>query len=110
MILESDKAGYDDNAEFVPDNNINGGINPFTGLLSKAIDTAIDVGGKALGSKYETGQVNPDTLRAAQIAAEQQAKATNSQATTVVANYMPQILIGVGVLAAIAVVVAIAKK
>ena len=100
----------EDDASFVPDNNINGGINPLTGLLSKAIDTAIDVGGKALGSKYETGQVNPDALAAAKKAAEQQANATNTKATTVIASYTPQILLGVGVLAVVAIIIVIAKK
>lgn len=101
---------YTDDAAFIPDNNVSGGINPLTGLLSKAIDTAIDIGGKAIGSKYETGQVNPDTLAAAKKAAEQQANATNTKATSVVANYTPQILIGVGVVAVVALIVVLAKK
>lgn len=101
---------YTDTASFVPDNNVDGGINPLTGLLSKAIDTAIDVGGKAIGSKYDTGQLSPDAVASINAAAKQQASATNKQATAVVANYTPQILIGVGVIAIVALVVVLAKK
>lgn len=109
MSVASD-TGYEDQADFVPDNNIQGGINPLSGLLSKAIDTAIDVGGKALGSKYETGQLSPEAIASINAAAKQQAAATNKQATAVVANYTPQILIGVGVIAVVALVVVLAKK
>ncbi len=110
MALTPDGETYDDNASFVPDNNISGGINPLTGLLSKAIDTAIDVGGKAIGSKYATGQTDPATLASQKLAAAQQASATNTKATSLVANYTPQILIGVGILAVVALIIVVSKK
>lgn len=109
MSVASD-TGYEDSADFVPSDNIQGGINPLTGLLSKAIDTAIDVGGKAIGSKYETGQLSPEAVASINAAAKQQASVTNTQVTAKVANYTPQILIGVGVIAVVALVVVLAKK
>lgn len=110
MIVDPSAATYEDQAAFVPDNSVAGGINPLTGLLSKAIDTAIDIGGKAIGSKYETGQVSPEALAAAKVAAEQQKNATNTQVTATVANYTPQILLAVGAIAVVALIVVIAKN
>lgn len=87
-------------------------VNSSTGLLSKVADTAIDLAGlagaKALGFTYPTGQTNPATVASQNTAAQQQAALTNQKVTNAVSNYMPYILLGVGAVAVIGIVVAIA--
>lgn len=83
---QADPEAYTDKSVFVPPSG--GGIlNAFTGFLSKAADTAIDVfairntGGGSVGSVYPTGQVNP-AAAASQNNANAEAARYDAQART----------------------------
>lgn len=96
---------YEDKSSFVPKDSQNTGfVNGLTGLLSKAADTYLDVWGtKAkVASLYPTGQTSPGVVNAQQTALSQQ----GSQVT----NLKPWLIGGGIAVAAIVLLVVIAKK
>lgn len=84
---QSDPDAYTDKSVFVPPSGGNI-LNAFTGFLSKAADTAIDVfairntGGGAVGSVYPTGQVNPAAAASQNNSATEAAKFGETARTT----------------------------
>lgn len=76
-------------------NSLSSGLlNKFSGLLSKGVDTALDVwaikeSGKAIGTVYPTGQVDPAAAKSNNVAEQQTAAQTQN-----IAKYMPWIIGG----------------
>lgn len=76
-------------------NSLSSGLlNGLTGLLSKGVDTALDVwaikeSNKSIGTVYPTGQVDPAAARSNEVAEKQTAAQTQN-----IAKYMPWIIGG----------------
>lgn len=103
MLAAMDQA-YGDKSPFVPKDSENTGfVNGLTGLLSKAVDVAGDLGkAKIIASVYPTGQTSPGVVNA-------QATA-NTQQNAQIASLKPWLIGGGIAVAAIVLLVVIAKK